>query len=84
MPESGVYVTKTEINGNLYKSLTNIGSAPTFGSSVFTTETFIPDFYGDLYNLNITVYFKEFIREVKKFGSQTELYEQIKKDLLKL
>ena len=75
---------KTEINGKLYKSLTNIGSAPTFGSSVFTTETFIPGFEGDLYNLNITVYFEEFIREVKKFGSQTELYEQIKKDLLKL
>ena len=84
MPKIGVYVTKTKIKGKLYKSLTNIGSAPTFGSSVFTTETFIPDFTGDLYNLNITVYFKEFIREVKKFGSQTELYEQIKKDLLKL
>ncbi|HBK02678.1 MAG TPA: riboflavin biosynthesis protein RibF [Clostridiales bacterium] len=84
MPKHGVYVTKIKIDDKLYKSLTNVGNAPTFGSSVFTTETFIPDFSGNIYDEKVKIFFKDFVRDVKKFNSKDELYKQIKKDLTKI
>lgn len=77
----GVYSTVTEVDGVLYKSFTNYGSAPTFDFCKDIIETHLLNFSGDLYGKKITVYFKDFIREIIKFESKQQLIEQLQNDL---
>ena len=77
----GVYSTVTEVDGVRYKSLTNYGSAPTFDFGKDLIETHLLNFNGDLYGKKITVYFKDFIREIIKFENKNQLIEQLQKDL---
>jgi|LSQX01.1.fsa_nt_gb riboflavin kinase/FMN adenylyltransferase len=84
LPASGVYITKTSIDGKLYKSITNIGTAPTIkneGNKV-NIETHILDFNENIYEENIEVFFIKKIRDEKKFNNKEELIQQIKSDIL--
>ncbi|MBR5439566.1 MAG: riboflavin biosynthesis protein RibF [Clostridia bacterium] len=78
--KEGVYLTFVIIDNKLYSSITNVGKQPTFNGNNCVIETYINDFDGNLYGKYITVYFVEFIREIKAFNSQSELVEQLKKD----
>ncbi len=78
--KSGVYATKTIIDGKSYNSVTNYGSCPTFNQENFSIETFVLNYQGDLYEKQIKIEFLSFIREITKFSSVEELKEQIKKD----
>ncbi len=84
LPASGVYVTKTSIDGKLYKSITNIGIAPTIKNenTKVNIETHILDFNKNIYEENIEVFFIKKIRDEKKFNSKEELIQQIKSDIL--
>lgn len=86
LPASGVYATKTLVDGKLYESITNIGTAPTIRSesTKISIETHILDFSGDIYNRNIEVFFIKKIRDEKKFNNKEELIQQIKLDILKI
>lgn len=77
----GVYATKTVVDGVTYNSVSNFGSAPTFGAYSELLETHVIGFGGDLYGKNITVKFVDFMRENKKFADENELIEQLKKDI---
>ena len=77
----GVYATKTEIDGKLLNSMTNIGTHPTKDELMKrNVETNILDFDGDLYDKKIKVYFCRFLRAQQKFGGLEELKEQLNKD----
>ncbi len=85
IPKVGVYATLTKIDGRYYHSITNIGHNPTVSSgNLKTVETFILDFSKDVYNLEVSIEFLEFIREEKKFDSLDKLGEQIKLDVEKV
>lgn len=77
----GVYETKTEIGGRVYKSITNFGVRPSYLTEKPYMETHIFDFSGEIYNQSARVYFERFIREEKKFGSVEELKKAIKEDI---
>src|SRR3989338_5048702 len=76
IPE-GIYVSKTRVNGEEYKSLTFIGAAKTFSEKRFHSETYILDFSKNIYDAWITVILLKKIRGNKKFKSATELVEQM-------
>lgn len=80
-PKKGVYATTTIVDGKQYKSITNIGTRPTF-DCVHTTlaETHIFDFDQDIYGKKIEVFLHKYIREEKKFSSKEELVKQIAHD----
>ncbi|MGE5329121.1 MAG: bifunctional riboflavin kinase/FAD synthetase [Deltaproteobacteria bacterium] len=80
LPKNGVYLTKTLLNGKLYKSITNIGKNPTFNLDKISVETHIIDFEGDLYGQMIEVFFYKWIRGERKFKGIEELKLQINKD----
>lgn len=80
-PRRGVYKTAVPIGEKLYTGLTNIGNCPTFGAREMHAETYILDFSGDLYERELTVYFLEFLREEREFGSGEELARQIGRDI---
>lgn len=83
VPKFGVYASKTEIDGRIYKSITNIGIKPTVGGEKTPlAETNIFDFSGDLYGKIMRVGLRSFIRPEVKFSSLDELQAQINNDTL--
>lgn len=80
IPHDGVYAVEAKVEGILYKAMLNIGNRPTVDGSKKTVEAHLFDFQGDLYNKLITVCFREFIREEKKFESLEALKNQLFQD----
>jgi riboflavin kinase/FMN adenylyltransferase len=82
IPRGGVYVTATLIDGQWRRSVTNIGTRPTFDDSRETSvETHVLRWSGDLYGDVVRVRFLHRLREEKKFGSVEELRSQIAHDV---
>ncbi len=80
IPKDGVYAIEALVNGSLYKAMLNIGNRPTVDGSKKTVEAHLFDFQGDLYDKQITVYLKAFLREERKFSGLEELKDQLKLD----
>jgi riboflavin kinase/FMN adenylyltransferase len=81
IPRTGVYVTAALIDGQWRRSVTNIGTRPTFGSdNESSVETFVLNWSGDLYGDVVRVRFLHRLREEKKFSSIDELKFQIERD----
>lgn len=84
LPQYGVYITKTLLDGQLYTSVTNIGVNPTVdGSGKICIETHILDFDRDIYGKRIEVFFIRKVRGEKKFIDKDGLALQIQKDVMK-
>src|SRR5439155_11565440 len=82
IPRGGVYVTATLIGGQWRRSVTNIGTRPTFESdSANSVETYVMNWSGDLYGDVVRVRFLHRLRDEKKFGSIDELTSQIERDV---
>ncbi len=81
LPQNGVYITKTEIAGKEYRSITNIGVNPTIdNNNNKIVETYIFDFNQDIYDKTIKVKFYEFIRAEVKFKNIDELKDRMRED----
>lgn len=79
---TGVYLTRTEVAGNHYRSITNIGYNPTTGDDRLSIETYIGDgFNTEIYDQTITVEMIEKMRNEVKFDSLDELVKQLNSDI---
>jgi riboflavin kinase / FMN adenylyltransferase len=77
----GVYAVRIEIpDGGVYGGVANIGTRPTVGGMTESFEVHLFDFYGDLYGLEVTVRFVNFIRGEQKFSGLEALKDQIELD----
>lgn len=81
LPKSGVYFSNTIFNGNIYKSVTNIGCNPTFNGDKISIETHIFDFWDTIYNNEIEIVFLKWHRKEIAFDTINELKEQINRDI---
>ena len=81
IPACGIYACTCEVNGEIYKSVTNIGLRPTVNGDFLNAETHLIDFDGDLYGKNIKVNFYMKFRDEIKFRNLDALKEQIQKDI---
>jgi len=82
IPRNGVYVTATLIEGQWRRSVTNIGTRPTFESGPdASVETFVMNWSGDLYGDVVRVRFLHRLRDERKFSSVDELKTQITYDV---
>ena len=82
IPRGGVYVTATLIEGEWRRSLTNIGTRPTFETATEpSVETYVINWSGDIYGDVVRVRFLYRLRDEKKFASIDELKSQIELDL---
>lgn len=80
-PKNGVYKSWTIIGGRICRSITNIGVKPTVGyKGGAIMETHIIGFNGDLYDKEITVALREYIREEVRFDSLEGLKAQLEED----
>ncbi|MGA6993661.1 MAG: bifunctional riboflavin kinase/FAD synthetase [Candidatus Deferrimicrobiaceae bacterium] len=81
IPLPGVYVVEAEVGGILHRSVASVGCNPTFGENSLGLEVHVMDFHRDIYGEKIAVYFRDRIRDERKFKSVRELVRQIEKDV---
>lgn len=88
IPLFGVYFTSFFIQGRLFKSITNVGKAPTFGGEEVRIETHILGkekvdlTFNFSFGEEAKVFFHHFVRPEKKFKDISSLQKQIKLDVL--
>jgi riboflavin kinase/FMN adenylyltransferase len=85
IPGAGVYICTAEVNGNIFKAVTNVGVRPTFESEPVPArvETYILDFNQDLYGTTISLNFLVRLRAEQKFVDVNSLVNQIHTDIQK-
>ena len=82
LPPFGVYVTETEVRGQIYQGISNLGVKPTIGDrEAVTLETHLFEFAGDLYGEPVTTRFLHFLRPEQRFDSLETLKGQILSDI---
>ena len=69
LPRFGVYASAVHVDGKVYCGVTNIGVKPTVGSERALSETWLPDFSGDLYGKTLRLELLGFIRDERRFPS---------------
>lgn len=80
VPATGIYVTRTIVDGRAYGSVANLGYRPTVNNRGYLIETHLFDFDGDLYGRTIRVDLLTRLRGEKKFSGLAELTAQIARD----
>lgn len=80
-PKDGIYLVKSEIDGQMKHGMANLGIRPTVGGEgARRLEVNYFDFAGDLYGRTLRVEFEARLRDEKRFSSLDELVEQIRRD----
>ena len=80
IPKNGVYIVKSNYDGNTIFGMMNIGNRPTVNGENQTIEVNFFDFDTDIYNKIISIEILDFIREEQKFDSLDSLKSQLNKD----
>jgi len=81
VPLPGIYVIDAGVGGAVYRGVANVGFTPTFGENSLCVEAYLFGFDGDLYGREMTVWFRDRIRDERKFQKVDELVAQIGKDV---
>tara|TARA_B100000029_G_scaffold52346_1_gene47606 strand:+ start:1018 stop:1911 length:894 start_codon:yes stop_codon:yes gene_type:complete len=82
LPKFGVYEISCKVNGNLFNGILNIGITPTvLNSKKVKIEAHLFNFNENIYDKNIVIQLKKFIREEIKFNSIDDLIKQINIDI---
>ncbi|MCG2612168.1 bifunctional riboflavin kinase/FAD synthetase [Flavobacterium sp. SM15] len=80
VPQKGVYVVSSKIDGKKVFGMMNIGVNPTVGGTVPSVEVHFLNFDGDLYGKQIQVALHQRIRDEVRFPSVEALKEQLHQD----
>lgn len=80
IPQNGVYVAKSVLNGKTVYGMMNIGNRPTVEGTSLTIEINFFDFDQDLYGQKITVSLLKRMRDEQKFESLDALKNQLALD----
>jgi riboflavin kinase/FMN adenylyltransferase len=82
MPANGVYACRAWVGHIPHAAAVNIGTRPTVTNQTQRTiEAHLLDFNKDLYGINVTLDFVEFLRGEQKFSGVPELVAQITRDI---
>jgi len=82
VPGNGVYAVEAVLDGKKYPGMLSIGSNPTVNNdrSVRSIEVHILNFNADIYGWDISVIFRNRLRDEIKFETREQLSEQMKLD----
>jgi riboflavin kinase / FMN adenylyltransferase len=80
LPRPGVYVTRTQVSGELYESVTNVGYKPTFGDHRLTVESHLLSSEVPVQAPEMEVHYLLRLRDEMKFSDSAALARQIRKD----
>lgn len=79
IPREGVYAVQVKNGSEMHDGMMNIGFRPTVNSDtkMKSIEVHLFDFRGDLYNQEVSLFFRGVMREEKKFESIEQLKQQL-------
>ncbi|MBI3501772.1 MAG: bifunctional riboflavin kinase/FAD synthetase [Bacteroidetes bacterium] len=80
IPADGIYAVTAEVENKLYNGMISIGFNPTIGGDKKSIEVNIFDFEKEIYGENIRIFFKQKLRDEKKFDSMETLKKAIDGD----
>jgi len=82
IPLNGVYAIRTELRGEQYNGMLNIGFRPTIDSAmaVKTIEAHLFGVTGDFYEEEVVIHFLKRVRDEMKFSGLDALKQQLQKD----
>jgi len=80
IPQNGVYIAKSKLNGKTVYGMMNIGNRPTVDGTTQTIEINFFDFNDNLYDQTITVSLLKRMRAEQKFDSLEALKNQLALD----
>ena len=80
VPMQGVYLVKSKLKGRVVYGMMNIGTKPTFDTTMPSIEIHFLDWNGDLYGQEVQVELLKWVREERKFKTVKELQAQIQTD----
>jgi riboflavin kinase/FMN adenylyltransferase len=81
LPKLGVYATEAVVKGNVFQSVTNVGTRPTFDGQGVTVESHLFGFDAQISNGAMEVRFHTRLRDERKFSGAEELRAQIGRDI---
>ena len=76
-PRFGVYACRARLPEGDFPAVTNLGLRPTVDGQSVTVESWLLDFRGELYGMDLTLEFYDFIRPERKFESLEAMREEI-------
>ncbi|NBS18850.1 MAG: bifunctional riboflavin kinase/FAD synthetase [Flavobacteriia bacterium] len=80
LPKHGVYLVRSNLQGQAYFGMMNVGNRPTVSGKKTQIETHFFEFQGDLYEKSIQIDLLEKIRDEQKFDTLEALGQQIQQD----
>ncbi|MBC2844119.1 bifunctional riboflavin kinase/FAD synthetase [Winogradskyella flava] len=80
IPNDGVYVVKSNIEGSIVYGMMNIGTNPTVDGKERSIEVYFLDFNQNIYNKVLKIEFLKRLRSEQKFMNIAALKAQLKKD----
>ena len=81
LPKHGVYATESVIGASVHRSVTNVGTRPTFDGQGVTVESYLLGFNEQLTGGPMEVRFHARLREEQKFSGPDQLRAQIARDV---
>ena len=82
LPKLGVYATEAIVGGNVFRSVTNVGTRPTFDGRGVTVESHLFGFDEQISGGAMEVRFHARLRDERKFSGAEELRGQIARDIV--
>lgn len=83
LPPNGVYFSDILLNDKLYHGVSNIGNKPTVGVGYQKgIETFVYEFHQNVYDQEVKIFLRQFVRKECKFRDFAELQDAIAKNVL--
>lgn len=81
LPPDGVYAGSAEADGRVWPAAVNIGLSPTFDRGVRRVEVHLIGYSGQLYDRELAVELRRFLRNERKFPDPEALQKQIADDV---
>jgi riboflavin kinase/FMN adenylyltransferase len=81
-PKDGIYAGYAYDKEVAFPAAISIGYSPTFGEGKHSLEAHLIGFDGDLYDRKLSLKFIERIRGEEKYGSEAELIDHIRQDIV--
>jgi riboflavin kinase / FMN adenylyltransferase len=82
LPKLGVYATEAILGGKVFRSVTNVGTRPTFDGHGVTVESHLFGFDEQISERAMEVRFHARLRDEQKFSGAEELRGQIARDIV--
>ncbi len=80
IPKKGVYIAEAALDTQFYEAMVNIGTQPTLTGKQMQIEAHLLNFSEEIYEKNLTLRLKKYLREEEKFESQEALKNQLLRD----